>query len=162
MKNKPWYISSKGTVCKATQLGSPKHLRRMNWGNAFVTEEEAKLKMHLFKVINNSDFEVINKKTEAVEPDATSGEECCNFCIGVRGCNQPDCPCHSKQPPEALRMPDMKSSDERRDNPHSDLKLPENLPLPKSYPEIGLHQYIFDIAKTLNELLDFLALQKEG
>lgn len=64
-----------------------------------------------------------------------------------------------KHAPNDHRMPQVKSSDERRDNPRSDLKLPEKIDIQKvNYPSA----LDLNIIHKLNALVDFLALQKEG
>lgn len=135
------------------------------------------------------------KQLDAVEPDANSGKKEAD---GFVGCNNScfhrsdilcPCPCHSKQAPNDHRMPQVKSSDERWDNPSCDCgtcvmdrkgiplegehsegfpccfiavpKLPKKMKWQHDNGKVGVSNE--EIMHKVNEIIEHMtAMQKEG
>lgn len=119
------------------------------------------------------------KQLDAVEPDANSGKKEAD---GFVGCNNScfhrsdilcPCPCHSKQAPNDHRMPQVKSSDERWDNPHERPhskefpccfvpvpKLPKKMKWQHDNGKVGVSNE--EIMHKVNEVIEHMtAMQKE-
>ena len=62
---KEYFINSRGEIQRTEHINSEKHQKRIAFGNAYETREEAKMKAFMFKTLAKAPFEIVEKPESA-------------------------------------------------------------------------------------------------